>query len=141
LTAIAAKSNLRASSKNTKKSAGTTTGLAAAAHAFGCVRLCAPKSNGNTLREDEMSPDLALQLMSDMLLASLLIGAPILLSSMLVGLAISILQVVTQIQEMSLTFVPKIVAVVVSIVVFGPWMLRKLMAYSSGVIVNIPSYF
>jgi flagellar biosynthetic protein FliQ len=42
---------------------------------------------------------------------------------------------------MSLTFVPKIIAVVVAIVVFGPWMLRKLLAYSSAVIGNIPSYF
>lgn len=88
-----------------------------------------------------MTADLALQLMSDMLLASLLIGAPILGFSMLVGLAISIVQVVTQIQEMSLTFIPKIVTVVVTIIVFGPWMLRKLLAYSSTVITNIPSYF
>jgi len=88
-----------------------------------------------------MTADLALQLMGDMLLASLLIGAPILGFSMLVGLAISIVQVVTQIQEMSLTFIPKIVTVVVTIIVFGPWMLRKLLAYSSTVITNIPSYF
>ena len=60
---------------------------------------------------------------------------------MLVGLAISIVQVVTQIQEMSLTFIPKIITVVVTIIVFGPWMLRKLLAYSSTVITNIPSYF
>ena len=88
-----------------------------------------------------MTADLALQLMGDMLLASLLIGAPILGFSMLVGLAISIVQVVTQIQEMSLTFIPKIVTVVVTVIVFGPWMLRKLLAYSSTVITNIPSYF
>ena len=88
-----------------------------------------------------MTPDLALQLMGDMLVASLLIGAPILGFSMLVGLAISIVQVVTQVQEMSLTFVPKIITVVVTIVVFGPWMLRKLIAYAGGVISNIPSYF
>ena len=88
-----------------------------------------------------MTADLALQLMGDMLLASLLIGAPILGFSMLVGLAISIVQVVTQVQEMSLTFIPKIVTVVVTIIVFGPWMLRKLLAYSTSVIANIPSYF
>ena len=88
-----------------------------------------------------MTGDLALQLMGEMLIAALLIGAPILGFSMLVGLAISIVQVVTQVQEMSLTFVPKIITVVVTIVVFGPWMLRKLMAYAGGVISNIPSYF
>jgi flagellar biosynthetic protein FliQ len=88
-----------------------------------------------------MTGDLALQLMSDMLISALLIGAPILGFSMLVGLAISILQVVTQIQEMSLTFIPKIITVVVTMILFGPWMLRKLVTYSSDVIGNIPVYF
>jgi len=84
---------------------------------------------------------LALQLMGEMLIAALLIGAPILGFSMLVGLLISILQVVTQIQEMSLTFIPKIIAVVVTMFVFGPWMLKKLLTFSSTVIGGIPGYF
>ena len=88
-----------------------------------------------------MSGDLALQLMGEMLIAALLIGAPILGFSMLVGLLISILQVVTQIQEMSLTFIPKIIAVVVTMFVFGPWMLKKLLTFSSTVIGGIPGYF
>lgn len=82
-----------------------------------------------------------MQLMGDMLITALLIGAPVLGFSMLVGLAVSLLQVVTQIQEMSLTFIPKIITVVVTIFLFGPWMLRKLLAYSSTVIENIPNYF
>jgi len=85
--------------------------------------------------------DLALQLMGDMLVAAMAIGAPILGLSMLVGLVVSILQVVTQIQEMSLTFIPKIVTVVVTMFVFGPWMLKKLLTYATAVIGNIPSYF
>ena len=88
-----------------------------------------------------MTGDLALQLMGEMLIAALLIGAPILGFSMLVGLLISILQVVTQIQEMSLTFIPKIIAVVVTMFVFGPWMLKKLLTFSSTVIGGIPGYF
>jgi len=88
-----------------------------------------------------MTGDLALQLMGDMLIASLVIGAPILGLSMLVGLLVSIVQVVTQIQEMSLTFIPKVVTVVIVMFAFGPWMLRKLLTYSSTVIGNIPSYF
>ncbi len=88
-----------------------------------------------------MTGDLALQLMGDMLLAALAIGAPILGLSMLVGLLVSIVQVVTQIQEMSLTFIPKLVTVVVTMFAFGPWMLKKLLTYSSAVIGNIPSYF
>ena len=82
-----------------------------------------------------------MQLMGEMLIAALLIGAPILGFSMLVGLLISILQVVTQIQEMSLTFIPKIIAVVVTMFVFGPWMLKKLLTFSSTVIGGIPGYF
>ena len=59
-----------------------------------------------------MTADLALQLMGEMLFASLLVAGPILGISMVVGLAISVLQVVTQVQEMSLSFVPKIIAVI-----------------------------
>jgi flagellar biosynthesis protein FliQ len=86
-----------------------------------------------------VTTDLALQLFGEMLLTALLIAAPILVPIMLVGLAISILQVVTQVQEMSLTFVPKIVTVFIVIVVFGPWMLRKLLAFSTAAIVQAGS--
>jgi flagellar biosynthetic protein FliQ len=72
--------------------------------------------------------------MGEMLLAALLITAPVLVPVMLVGLAISILQVVTQVQEMSLTFVPKIVTAFIAVVVFGPWMLRKLLAFAAAAI-------
>jgi flagellar biosynthetic protein FliQ len=88
-----------------------------------------------------VTPDLALQLMQELLLTTLLIGAPILGLSMLVGLIISILQVVTQIQEMSLTFIPKIITVGLTLLAFGPWMLRKLLAFSASVIANVPGYF
>jgi flagellar biosynthetic protein FliQ len=74
-----------------------------------------------------------------MLFTALLITAPILIPVMVVGLAISVLQVVTQVQEMTLTFVPKIIAVFIAIVVFGPWMLRKLLAFASAAIVQAGS--
>jgi flagellar biosynthetic protein FliQ len=86
-----------------------------------------------------MTTDLALQLMGEMLLTALFITAPVLLPVMIVGLAISILQVVTQVQEISLTFVPKIVTVFIAVVVFGPWMLRKLLAFSSAAIAQAGS--
>jgi flagellar biosynthesis protein FliQ len=88
-----------------------------------------------------MTADLALQLMGDMLLASLLVAGPILGISMVVGIVISVLQVVTQVQEMSLTFVPKIVAVIATMVFLGPWILKKAVAYAAGVIGNVPAYF
>ena len=86
-----------------------------------------------------MTTDLALQLFAEMLFTALLITAPILIPVMIVGLAISVLQVVTQVQEMTLTFVPKIVAVFIAIVVFGPWMLRKLLAFCAAAIVQAGS--
>jgi flagellar biosynthetic protein FliQ len=86
-----------------------------------------------------MTIDLALQLMGEMLLAALLITAPILLPVMIIGLAISIVQVVTQVQEISLTFVPKIVTVFIAVVVFGPWMLRKLLAFAAAAITQAGS--
>lgn len=88
-----------------------------------------------------MSSDLALTLTSDMLWTAVLIALPILGISMMVGLTISIMQVVTQIQEMSLTFIPKIIAVAFSIIAFGPWMLKTLIQYSRALIGNIPTYF
>jgi flagellar biosynthetic protein FliQ len=86
-----------------------------------------------------VTTDLALQLFAEMLFTALLITAPILIPVMVVGLAISVLQVVTQVQEMTLTFVPKIIAVFIAIVVFGPWMLRKLVAFAAAAIVQAGS--
>lgn len=88
-----------------------------------------------------MQPDSAIQLMGQMFWTGLLVCAPVLGVTLAVGLFISIVQVITQVQEMSLTFIPKIVAAVVALVVFGPWMLRKLMLYASDLIRNIPSMF
>ncbi|MBI1890107.1 MAG: flagellar biosynthesis protein FliQ [Burkholderiales bacterium] len=88
-----------------------------------------------------MKSDLAVQLLADVLWNALLISAPLLAVTLLVGLLVSVLQVVTQVQEMSLTFIPKIVATVIVLVVFGPWMLKRLLAFSASLISNIPSYF
>ncbi len=88
-----------------------------------------------------MKSDLALQLLSDVLWNALLISAPLLAVTLIVGLLVSILQVVTQVQEMSLTYIPKIIAAVIVLVVFGPWMLKRLTAFSINLISNIPSYF
>lgn len=88
-----------------------------------------------------MTPDFALALTDELLWTAMLISGPILGLSMLVGLLISIFQVVTQIQEMSLTFIPKIVTVALTLIAFGPWMLGVLLKFSRGLIANIPIYF
>lgn len=88
-----------------------------------------------------MTADLALALLNEMLWTAIWISAPVLGLSMLVGLLISIFQVVTQIQEMSLTFVPKIFAAALTLIVLGPWMMSVLITFSRSVIENIPMYF
>ena len=87
-----------------------------------------------------MRSDFALQLMGELLLNAALISAPLLGLTLLVGLLVSIFQAVTQVQEMSLTFVPKLLVAAVTLVVFGPWMLRKLLLFASTLIGNIPAY-
>ena len=88
-----------------------------------------------------MRSDLALQLMGELFWNALLISAPVLMAVLLIGLLIGVIQVVTQVQEISLTFVPKIVVAMVAIVMFGAWMLRKLLLYASDLIASIPSQF
>jgi flagellar biosynthesis protein FliQ len=85
-----------------------------------------------------MSPDQSIALFSQLLWKGVMISAPLLLTILLVGLVVSVLQVVTQIQEMSLTFIPKLLASVFVIVVAGQWMLGQLVSYSISLINSIP---
>jgi flagellar biosynthetic protein FliQ len=70
---------------------------------------------------------------------ALKVAGPLLLAAMLVGLLVSIFQAVTQIQEQSLTLIPKIVAVAAISVLLGPWMLDQLVSYTTGLYGSIPS--
>jgi flagellar biosynthetic protein FliQ len=81
-----------------------------------------------------------LQLAQNAILVALKISAPILGLSLAVGLMVSIFQAATQIQESTLTFVPKIIAMVVALLVFGPWMLRVMTDYASGLLISLPNY-
>jgi flagellar biosynthetic protein FliQ len=86
-----------------------------------------------------MHSDEALRMLSDLFWVVLKVGAPVLGLSMLVGLVVSILQVVTQVQEMSLTFVPKLLAAGIAILAFGSWMVRTLGTYWQQLWASIPS--
>ena len=88
-----------------------------------------------------MSSDVALQLLAQLLWAAVIISAPILLCTLVVGLIVSVLQVITQVQDMALSFIPKLIATVLALTLFGPWMLRKLLLLATGMISNIPNYF
>jgi len=70
----------------------------------------------------------------------LLVCAPALGLGLLVGLLVSIFQATTQIQEQTLTFIPKIIAVLISLIIFGPWMLRVLVEFGRNILSNLNSY-
>jgi flagellar biosynthetic protein FliQ len=85
-----------------------------------------------------VNQDVAINLAMDAVSISIKVGLPILLVGLVVGLVISIFQAITQIQEMTLTFIPKIVATVVVLVVAGPWMLAQILTYTSELYNSIP---
>ncbi len=86
-----------------------------------------------------MNPDTIIHLGSEALKMVLLISAPMLLVGLVVGVLISLFQAVTQIQEMTLTFVPKIIVVFVAMIVAGPWMLATMMDFTRHLFEMIPT--
>ena len=85
-----------------------------------------------------MSNDLAIQIGRDALVMVMLVSAPMLGLGLLVGVLISIFQAITQIQEQTLSFVPKIVAVFVAVLLFGPWMLSLMVDYTREIFMQLP---
>jgi flagellar biosynthetic protein FliQ len=87
-----------------------------------------------------MTPDLVIDMLTKALQLSLLIASPMLLFGLVIGLIISIFQSVTQIQEMTLTFIPKIIGVIVAVMLFAPWMLDQIMTYTIQLFTNLHNY-
>ncbi|GGA15636.1 flagellar biosynthetic protein FliQ [Dyella caseinilytica] len=77
-----------------------------------------------------MDSDTAMHLLSETLLTAAKVSAPILLATLVIGVVISILQVVTQIQEMTLTFIPKLITVVAMFLMTGAWMMAVVVEFS-----------
>lgn len=71
---------------------------------------------------------------------TLQLSLPILVFGLVTGVVVSILQAVTSIQEMTLTFVPKILAVIIALIIFGPWMLQVLVSFTSNLLIDLPNY-
>lgn len=86
-----------------------------------------------------MSQDTVVNLASQAMTLALSVAGPLLLASLLIGLLVSVFQAVTQIQEQSLTLIPKIVGIVLVIVLLGPWMLDHLVTYTTNLYSSIPS--
>ncbi|ASJ54339.1 flagellar biosynthesis protein FliQ [Brevibacillus porteri] len=84
-----------------------------------------------------MTQELLMQIAQSSVYTILLISAPALGVALLVGLMVSVFQATTQIQEQTLAFIPKIVAVFVVILAAGPWMLRVLLDFTMGIFGNL----
>lgn len=87
-----------------------------------------------------MNSEFVLALAEQGIYTILLITGPLLILALSVGLLVSIFQATTQIQEQTLAFIPKIVAVLVGLIVFGPWMLTKMVAFTVDLYQNLNQF-
>src|SRR5512140_18849 len=104
--------------------------------------LCLPPREWRVFerKRGAMTTDLIVGIMAETIKVTLLISAPALLVGLVVGVAVSLFQAVTQIQEMTLVFVPKIVGVMITVVIVLPWMINLLVSFTHNLFANIPMY-
>ncbi|WP_440489553.1 flagellar biosynthesis protein FliQ [Serratia nevei] len=86
-----------------------------------------------------MTPESVMALGTEAMKVALALAAPLLLAALISGLVVSLLQAATQINEMTLSFIPKILAVVATIIIAGPWMLNLLLDYMRALFSNLPT--
>lgn len=87
-----------------------------------------------------MSPDLIIALGKEAMWVTILCSLPMLGLGLLVGLIVAVFQAVTSIQEMTLTFIPKILAVMLAALLFSPWIMETMLGFTRQLIENIPLY-
>ncbi|MFI4869816.1 MAG: flagellar biosynthesis protein FliQ [Steroidobacterales bacterium] len=86
-----------------------------------------------------MTPDTVMTIGQRALEMTVMLAAPLLLVALLVGLLVGIFQAATQIHEMTLSFIPKLIGMAVAMLIAGPWMLKQLVSYTRTLIESIPS--
>lgn len=86
-----------------------------------------------------MNQDMVLQIGTEALYLIVILAAPLLLSALFVGLIVGVFQAATQIQEQTLSFIPKLVALVVALIVMGPWLLQAWLSFTQDLFMRIPS--
>ena len=86
-----------------------------------------------------MTPEMVIDVGREAVWVASMLAAPLLLSALAVGLMVGMIQAATQIQEMTLTFIPKLIIMAVSLVVAGHWMLRLITEYTTNLFQSIPS--
>lgn len=87
-----------------------------------------------------MTDSVVMEIGKSALTITIQMALPILLFSLVAGLTISILQAVTQVQEFTLTFIPKLLATILALAIFGPWMLHLIIDFATNLFVNLPRY-
>jgi flagellar biosynthesis protein FliQ len=85
-----------------------------------------------------MTPEVAIDILKQLVERIFLVASPLLLTAMVVGLIVSLVQTITSVQEQTLTFVPKALAVLGVLILILPWILRTVLDYTSGVINLMP---
>ena len=85
-----------------------------------------------------MTPETVMQLGQEALFLTVMLAAPLLLSALGIGLLIGVFQAATQIQEMTLSFIPKLVALVIALFVAGPWMIQLIVDFTQRLFRDIP---
>ncbi|MDD2902650.1 MAG: flagellar biosynthesis protein FliQ [Syntrophales bacterium] len=87
-----------------------------------------------------MNPDMVIGIARQAIQVTLLVALPILGIGLVVGVLVSLVQAATQIQEMTLTFVPKIISIFVGLLILLPWIMNHLVTYTTELFQNIPNY-
>lgn len=87
-----------------------------------------------------MTMEFVVHIMRQALITVLVASAPALLVGLTVGVAISILQAISQVHEVTLTFIPKIVAIFIALIVFAPWIIRVLVSFTSSILGNLSGH-
>jgi flagellar biosynthesis protein FliQ len=87
-----------------------------------------------------MTEDVVLSLGRDAIWTTVLLASPLLISALVVGLIVSILQAVTQINEATLTFIPKMLTIVIVMVILAPWMTQMITSYTTELFTSLPNY-
>ncbi len=85
-----------------------------------------------------MTPETVLTIATDSLTVATMLAAPLLLSALATGVSIGVLQAATQINEMTLSFIPKLLILVVALLIAGPWMLQVIVNYTQTLYASIP---
>lgn len=87
-----------------------------------------------------MTPELVVELAQKAIKVTLLVSLPVLGIGLIVGVLVSVLQAATQIQEMTLTFVPKILSILVGLLFLLPWIMHQLTGFTLEILTNLPNY-